>query len=782
MPIRNRHTNMANLQNKLLFSTLIASTVMSMPVYSEDQIKTKQNTQSIQHDVIDFKAEKVREISAEIKPIVYNFNQLGFNNSIHIQGSGDVAYVGFGSRLDEVASNINVHLQFTPSPALIAVKSHLKVYFNDQLAGVIAIKNGSQGNKMEANIPLDPRLFNNYNQLKFELIGNINESCNNPNSGSLWLDIDSTHSQVSFNAQKTLIRNDLALLPAPFFDERDMGNISLPMVFGEKIDLNEIKAAGIASSYFSSLAKWRKTDFPVFDNKLPEKHAIVFMTNTNKPSFLKDFPDSKGPQLQVISHPTKPYQKLLIVSGRNSQDLIKATEGLAFGQHLLTGPIAYIDNVQSVEPRKPYDAPNWIRTDQPILLSELVEDKNNLQSEGQNPPPMTVKFRLPPDLFTWQMKGIPFDLSYRYSPPQMEHSGSRLSLSINNQFIKAVNLTQAGETIHDNRIRIPMLGDSDENIESRLRIPAFQVDNENELKFEFGFSNAVAGSSICQTSNPNKQYAAIDGNSQLDFTGYPHYIKLPNMRTFAYSGFPFTRMADLSDTVAILPKNPQAEEIEVFINMMGKFGKDTGYPTTKIHLTHTWSKDMLQDKDILVVGTATNEKSIDAKLTPMMLLEKGYRLTQTPHKNLKEMPSISDGSLNEASKPANLVKLKATGDFAAITSYQSPFNKQRTVVNFLAETPSSYKLINQALNDSGKIDAIFGDVVTLNSKNVSSFNVGKSYYVGQLPVWKLVMYHFSKYPSLMILAVILLITLVAIVLWKILRTISHRRIEAGEDK
>ncbi len=56
---------------------------------------------------------------------------------------------------------------------------------------------------------------------------------------------------------------------------------------------------------------------------------MVFVTNDNKPDFLRDFPDADGPYLQVITHPTNPYVKLLLVQGRDSQDLNTAVQGLA---------------------------------------------------------------------------------------------------------------------------------------------------------------------------------------------------------------------------------------------------------------------------------------------------------------------------------------------------------------------------------------------------------------------------------------------------------------------
>lgn len=724
--------------------------------------------------------ESTPKVSPKVEERVLKFNQLGYPGSILMQGSESQVYVGFGSRLDEIISQATLSFDFIPSPALLSVVSHMKVYFNNELMGVVSITDGTQGQRVKATIPLDARLFSNYNQLRFELIGNATQSCQDPNHVSIWAEI-SQESQIALKVQKTQLNNDLSLLPAPFFDERDTNPLTLPMVMGKHIDLGEVKAAGIASSYFGSLAQWRKTSFPVIQDEAPDSNAIVFVTNDNKPEFLKDYPDADGPYLQVISHPTKPYVKLLVISGRDSEDLTQAVKGLAFGQHLFTGPIAKVTRMAQIEPRQPYDAPNWISTSRPVALSEMVKDQNSLQVEGQTPPPMSVSFRLPPDLFTWQSRGIPFDLSYRYSPPQTDNSGSRMSLSINNQFVQAFNLNTQGESSHETRLRVPLLDDGVLGSGDKIRIPAFKVGSRNDLKFEFGFSSSTAGTATCQTTQPSKQYATIDGNSKIDFSGFPHYIEMPNMRAFANSGFPFTRMADLSDTVAVLPEKPSVSEVETFIDLMGKFGADTGYPAVNVEVTGGWSQKTLQDKDILAIGVMPDLKDVSKQYTPNMLLNDGRRFSQLPNKNEKQQGKNWVEPSSQEAQPADMVEMAVKGNFAAITSQKSPYSPQRTVVNILADSPQSLGLVNKALNDSGKVEAMFGSVVAIRDNSVASFNVGEHYYVGSLPVWQLIMYHFSQRPELMALASLLLMVLVTVTLWRVLRRIASCRLEEKDE-
>ncbi|WP_375713928.1 cellulose biosynthesis cyclic di-GMP-binding regulatory protein BcsB [Photobacterium arenosum] len=57
--------------------------------------------------------------------------------------------------------------------------------------------------------------------------------------------------------QKTRLESDLSVLPAPFFDPRDFGRLTLPVIMGADYDLAEIKAAGVLASHFGALSGWR---------------------------------------------------------------------------------------------------------------------------------------------------------------------------------------------------------------------------------------------------------------------------------------------------------------------------------------------------------------------------------------------------------------------------------------------------------------------------------------------------------------------------------------------
>ncbi len=70
----------------------------------------------------------------------------------------------------------------------------------------------------------------------------------------------------------------------------------------------------------------------------------------------------------------------------------------------------------------------------------------------------------------------------------------------------------------------------------------------------------MPGGSIdnCITFQPVQNHVVIGDDSTIDFSKYYHFIALPDLRVFANAGFPYSRMADLSDTLVVVPPTQAA--------------------------------------------------------------------------------------------------------------------------------------------------------------------------------------------------------------------------------
>lgn len=282
--------------------------------------------------------------------------------SIVLRGSRPDASVEFGMRSDELVANALLNLEYTPSPSLLPVQSQLKVYLNDELMGVLPVTKEQLGKKIRAQLPIDPLYITDFNRVRLEFVGHYRDVCENPASSTLWLDVG-RESYLDLTYQSLKVNNDLSHFPVPFYDPRDNRPLKLPMIFPGSPAVAQQQAAAIIASWFGSKAGWRGQQFPVYFNELPDRNAIVFATNDKRPDFLRDHPPVNAPTIEMIDNPNDPYVKLLVIFGRDDNDLLLAAKGIAQGNILFRGSSVTVDGIKTLQPRQPYDAPNWVRTD-----------------------------------------------------------------------------------------------------------------------------------------------------------------------------------------------------------------------------------------------------------------------------------------------------------------------------------------------------------------------------------------------------------------------------------
>ncbi|MNO07349.1 Cyclic di-GMP-binding protein precursor [compost metagenome] len=65
---------------------------------------------------------------------------------------------------------------------------------------------------------------------------------------------------------------------------------------------------------------------------------------------------------------------------------------------------------------------------------------------------------------------------------------------------------------------------------------------------------------------------------------------MPDLRAFSNAGFPFSRLADLSQTLVLVNKQPQPAQVSALLNAMGNMGAQTGYPALAFSLSDDWSQ------------------------------------------------------------------------------------------------------------------------------------------------------------------------------------------------
>ena len=262
------------------------------------------------------------------------FSDLGALDPLQLRGTDGQNGVPFSVRSDEVVTGAVLHLIYSYSPSLLPSISQLKVLVNGEVAATLPVPREQAGILVARDVSIDPRFITEFNHLNVQLIGHYTQQCEDPSNSTLWATV-SNASSLDLTYASLDSKPDLAALPVPFFDRRDVRRLELPFVFAQKPSTATLEAAGAVASWFGSLAGYRGAVFPAqIDNVPLSGNAVVFATSDQHPAGLK-IPDINGPTITVLdraSDPNAPSRgRLLLVMGRNDTELKTAAKALGIG-------------------------------------------------------------------------------------------------------------------------------------------------------------------------------------------------------------------------------------------------------------------------------------------------------------------------------------------------------------------------------------------------------------------------------------------------------------------
>ncbi len=711
-------------------------------------------------------AEVSAPVAAGVRQQRLTFRDLRVRSAIRLLGTRGEIAVPFGLRSNEVVTDATLTLNMAWSPAMLADLSQLVVILNGEVVRTLRLApDGAGGTQL--TIPVNPALFlPGDNQLNLRLNGHYARDCEDPFHSSLWANVSNTRSAFNLTVQTLPLSPDLARLPAPFFDRADNLPLNLPFVFGSAPTGGELEAAGAMASWFGRLASYRGFAFKPSYGSIPRGDAIVFVRPGMR---IGNFvPNITGASTLVIANPFDPFGQLLLVMGRDERELKLAAGALATGRGTVAGPGATFDGVRiPTYPR--YGAPRWVTSDRPVKLGELVAPRT-LQGVGLPPGPLTTAFRAAPDLFFWPRAGAELNLRYRYpSASWLDRRASRLDVSINNQYLRTLPL--AGATWWG-RLMGAQEGATSNNSTANVELPSYNLFGQNELIFDYNL--VLANKKRCEGTLPDNVRVAVDPDTTIDLTHAYHAQRMPSLSTFANAGYPFTVSPDLAETVVVMPASPDADTVEAYLTLMGRFGDATGAATTGVAVTQTASSDRLTGRDVLVVGMPRGN-GVEALFANAPVKVQNGRV-RVHERNIVDHIFGLISPYGESDVEETNGFLATADSFNGLVSFQSPYDSDRTVVAVLATDSTDLPPLVQGLADE-KINALVqGDLSVATGDTMRSFAVGQSYWAGSLPIWMRIAWWFSERPLLMALGAVLAAILLAGPLYLLLRRQQARRL------
>ena len=655
--------------------------------------------------------------------------ELGQQGPMQLRGTADLQGVLFGIRRDEVVTEGRLSISGGASAALLPSLSQIAVTLNEQPVGQLT-PDPSRPAFGPLDFPLDPIAFTDLNRLNFRFTGRYAVECNDPLSGLLWATV-AEQSTVTLRLERLPPVRDLARLPEPLFDARDLRSaLRLPVVIAEATGPGGLRAAAIATSWFAVQAGYRGARFPVERTVPLRGDAIVLAIGADVPAELA-LPRIEGATLALVANPNDPFGTILVVGGRTEAEAAQAATGLAIAQAGLAGPSALVANAQPA-PRRPHDAPLWLPPGRRTEIGALLPAEE-LQAFGFQPGPIRVPLRTAPDLYTWRNRGIPVSLAWRAPPgPVTDAAVSRLDALVSGSYLRSFPLGEAERAWWWEWV-LRQLGPSADLRRGRLSIPTYALLGREELELRFDMRPMNRGDCVAV---PGDVRAAVDPSSSVDLSGAYRYARLPNLGFFASAGFPFTRMADLSETTAILPDRPNAVEAGAFLDLVGGLAAQVGLAATGLQVAGPGGLQAASGRDLLVIGTLGRQPALGTALRDTPLRLEGERLTLALPGMLNGLRALLTDAPGDDERNRATLHLASQGEgMGALVGAQSPFRRDRSVVALTGATPAALAEVVTVLLDPARLAQIQGDLSVVSGGRIAAFRTGGTYGVGDLPWW-----------------------------------------------
>jgi hypothetical protein len=464
-----------------------------------------------------------------------------------------------------------------------------------------------------------------------------------------------------------------------------------------------------------------------------------------------------------------------VITGRTAAEVIAAANYVSLGGRSLGGERATVQ-APVLPAHRLDDAPAWIATDRKVRFGELVEP-TTLQGTGYVPGTFHVPFRTAPDLYTWRRRPFQADIRFRAPPgPVIDVAASRLDVSINGLYLRSYSLAPTDTTM-DWILR--EVGYSRPVRYGDTAIPPYTVFGQNDLQLFFDARPLSRGD--C-SAIPQDIHMAVDPDSTLDLSIAYHFTVLPNLATFVSAGFPFTRMADLSETAVVLPERPSSVELSAFLDLMGFLGSLTFQPVDRVTVLRPPDAATVPDKDLLIISTLAHLGPAADLLRSSPYSVDGDTLHVALPPPLEEVwHPFGATSADDRARLAASLATPLPDDAAALIGSASPHGRGRSVVALVAKEPQGLVRLVEALRDTKLIPQIQGDLAMLSGGTIASYRAGGTYTVGYLPVWLWPEWLMQDQPVSLIAVLLAAAAILAICLYRLLRWTSGRRVARSRD-
>jgi cellulose synthase operon protein B len=622
-------------------------------------------------------------------------------NRLRLRGLNAEGRLGFNRPRGWKVRKLEALIKFQHSPSLYANRSNLTVFINDTAIGSISLnrKQSQVGQVLIKNI--DPRLLQDYNEIKFVAQQKNSEQCTDPHDRNLWTDIlpDST---LIFGFQRQPVPLNFSRYPYPFFDQLGLETNNIVYVQPTQVNQYWLTTAARLQAAFGRFADFRPIKTSLVSNIKSvkrEQRLVIIGTPSEQPVLTslklpisitgneildinqRPVPEDTGVLIAATTK-EKNGTPILIATGNGAKGVAKAVQFLVQPdlRKMSTGSIMFVNQVKDVSAPEPRQWPRYTPEENTFRLSDLRTPLNNegfgdVTVRTSSAPPVTIDFRaLPDDRF---LRGSSMNLVYSYGP-QLNTRTSALEVLLDGRYIGGARLnSDSGETRQTLKVDLPA-----SLLQSNSQLQVFFRMNPKE-PFDKQKCLSAADQQLVGTIHADTSFELKRETS----------VQLPDLRLLQF-GFPFAAPQDLSKMAIVLPQNPSNTDILTLLALSERLGRLSQAESVKFQVYTPESIPDSVRKNEHLVGIGTRDKFP----FPEVFRSTGFNLSRAFFR------ASAQGTIQTPQDSQGLIK-----------QIVSPWSNERIILALTAQTETGLQRVQQVVEQDSLFYQLKQDTVLVGS-------------------------------------------------------------------
>jgi len=578
--------------------------------------------------------------------------------------------------------NLRTEIKYTPSLVLNQSRSIISIVANQNIIRQFRLNEQQHKDsgkiRIKSEIPID--FLDDYNKIGVQLIQHYaSGSAEDSGAPELWSQIDLQNSFVEVDFKLKDFQEKISSIENFMFDPKNIMKDSVNFVFPKIPTDIDFFNYGFMANQIGNILKFRDIDFSISTKIMENRNNVIILPRkdleklfTDYSSKIENFKDKISGNINLITNPKRVDKGILVITGKSQEEIKRSLFRLANRDiFMLEEQNLKVFNTEIPKPSIPFTAPNFVKTGQKILFSELGYKTKTFV--GEYAEPLNLSFKLYPTVNFDASSSITTNLN-------MIQGGIMRNDSVTNIFLNNVLASQ----IRVNGNQDGVKSSTSQRFElAKKNLISAQLLSKGTNSIKINFAMVPIKQSSMSFNNKLLQLTLRDDSSIFIPQGNTE-IELPNLKFIKDLAFPYSIYPDLRKT-GILITDFDSRTISSAMYISFFLGKMIDYPAYRLTITPDINKVL--DKDIITIGNQIERYSMLYKNAPIRFTKDG--VIKEIALDSKFVTDDKNHRMKKQTVTTKVIESINFNDYLITQTYKSPFNNKRVILEITAHNPKT---------------------------------------------------------------------------------------------